>query len=577
MARAWVIQKVSGAADWFVVKDDLGVQHNVQSAVAGFDYATGGQYRLFVPGGKYEPCRFRLLPYKTSKRWRDVADLAKTHPASGAGLYLWGGKKFGSGLHDEAMTVSETHEGHVHFVQGGCAAVPDENQELYQQGDCVAVIRDVVVKDNDGNNMICATASGGGQWVAGFACDQDPETLAYAISCSKFFEYWSNYLTPYADLINGGGAQPPAQNVSGIFIFNKTNPVTYEIRKWTAQASGVYVDEGHPYGQSATVWAGDRLLMESAAITREVDYLEGEALKAAYPRPIIMPPALGNYSPTTRAVISPPVIAKTSVGRRLDCKSKLLRMTLNLSTRDERNHYSDLDGLGTGLQLPACVVLIFSEPPYPDYLNGSTINPNLYTTGNPDYLPIYASVKECNLDKPFALVYSAPGMQDFSGLRTEYPGAGLPGQYALIRPLPRRDENGSYYAINGVTDILRYKFNAPMDDMENSFASAGLHTRCFDYYGGDISPAPDAFPSGGFFPGFFEIADQTNVTRNIYDDFMAAYPFMNNPLIKNSDGKLPTLTEALFYLQGKVYRDADSQWAANKTTLECQKFEFFYE
>jgi hypothetical protein len=116
-----------------------------------------------------------------------------------------------------------------------------------------------------------------------------------------------------------------------------------------------------------------------------------------------------------------------------------------------------------------------------------------------------------------------------------------------------------------------------MTDPETGFSESGLlPARCFDYYGGDITPSPEYFSSGGLFPGFFETGSGSDERRDIYQDFMNAYPFMANPDI-NPDGGLPTLAAAVFYLQGKVYRDSGGEWRANRTTLECKKLEFFYE
>ena len=570
MARAKIISAVSGKSDWYLVEDDLGIQREVQSAIAGFDYAAGGDYRLFVPDGEYLPCSLRLLPYKSARRLIPVAELSESRPASAAALYFYAEKMRDTQTDDKLLTVKEVKPGVALFEEGGCAKIPDWTDGLYLAGDCVAVIHDPQPESAD---EICLKSGIGKPWVAGFGCGQQPRPF----TCNSAIESFTGYPSPFADLTNGGGNEDASQNAPGSFTFKKPKPEKFEITGWQLSTGEPYVSDGQPYGIAAEVSIGGSLWMESETMERDVDYSEGENLKSTYPRPMLMPPSLGLYTPTTPAVISPPVIAQAAIGKNLVCGGRKLKMTVNILTRDEHNHYTDKDGLGTGLQLPACLALIFGKAAYPDYLDGSTINQNLYTTGYPDNLPKFASVMECNLDKQFSLLYAAPGSHDFSILRKEYPGSLSAGHCALYRPEPRRKSDGSFEPVGGAADMAQRKLNVPMTDPETGFSEIGLlHARCFDYYGTDITPAPGQFSSGGLFPGYFEIAAQSDVKRNLHQDFMAAYPFMANPAI-NPDGGLPPLTKAVFYLQGKLYQDGGGDWRANATTLECKKLEFFYE
>jgi len=562
MARATIISPVSGKTDWYLVEDDLDVRYEVQSAVAGFGYRTGEDYRLFVPDGEYHPCAFRLLPYKTSRRFISADELADSRPASAAALYFYAEKMREFAVMDKKRTINAIKPGVAIFEEGGCAKIPESDDGLYGIGDCVAVLHDLEPATADDH---CITPGVAEAWVAGFACDQTPRALSSSGSCSTLSEQFTGYPTRNADLAGGS------------FTFEKPGPAKGRIAKWIVSTGGPYAGDGQPYGAAANVSLDGSLRIKTLAIDIQPDYYEGQQLESSYPRPTLMPPTLGMYAPTTEAVLSPPVIAQASVSKNPLCGGRKLKMTVNILTADERNHYTDVDGYGSGLQLPACLVLVFSDSAYPGYLGGSTVNGNLYTTGYPDYQPKFASVMECNLDKNFALLYAAPGGRNFSILRETLPGAGSPGQYALYRPEPRRQADGSFAPVGGNVDIAQRKLNVPTTDPETGFSHLGLlPARSFDYYGADITPAPQYFSSGGLFPGYFEIASGGDEKRDIYVDFLAAYPFMKNPDI-NAGGALPTLGAVYFYAQGKVYLDGGNVWRANPSLCECKKLNFFYE
>lgn len=542
------------------MEDDLSVRYEVQSAVAGFDYRTGQDYRLFAPDGEYSPCAFRLLPYKTARRFISAAELADRRPASAAALYFYADKMRELAVMDKKRTISGLKPGRAFFAEGGCAAIPEEDDGLYGIGDCVAVLHDTMPPSAQEK---CLKSGQAHPWVAGFACDQTPRP--HSGSCGPLSESFSGYPARIANLAGGS------------FSFVKPDPAKGKIADWSVSIGEPYVSGGQPYGAAADVTLDGSLRIKTLPIDIQPDYYEGQQLESTWPRPTLMPPSLGLYTPTTDAVLSPPVIAHSSVGKNPLCGGRKLKMTVNMLTADERNHYTDVDGFGTGLQLPACLVLVFSDAAYPGYLDGSSINGGLYTTGNPDYLPKFASVMECSLDKNFALLYAAPGSQDFSILREPLPGAGSPGQYALYRPEPRRQSDGSFAPVGGGADIAQRKLNVPTTDPETGFSHLGLlPARCFDYYGADITPTPQHFSSGGLFPGYFEIASGGGEKRDVYRDFLSAYPFMKNPDI-NASGALPTLGAVYFYAQGKVYRDSGGVWRANPSLFECKKLNFFYE
>ena len=562
MARATILSSVSGKPNWYLVEDDLSVRYEVQSGVADFDYRSGEEYRLFVPDSEYNPCSFRLLPYKTSRRFRSAGDIADESPASAAALYFYSDKTGELGLHDKKRTISFVRPGIAFFEEGGCAKIVEGDDGLYKTGDCVAVLHDPQPATVNDQCIKPGVAEG---WVAGFACDQAPRSLSDSGSCSGLNEQFDGYPTESADL------------ASGSFNFEKPNPGKGEIAQWDISTGEPYVSSGQPYGAAAEVSLTGSLRIKTTAIDIKPNYYEGQQLESSYPRPTLMPPTLGLYAPTTDAVLSPPVIAYSSVSKNLLCGGKKLKMRVNIITGDERNHYTDVDGNGSGLQLPACLLLVFSGSAYPSYLDGSSINANLYNSGDPDYLPRFASVTECNLDKNFALLYAAPGNHDFSILRESLPYANSPGQYALYRPEPRRQPDGSFAPVGSLVDIAQRKLNVPTTDPETTFSHLGLlPARCFDYFGADITPTPQYFSSGGLFPGYFEIASGSDVKRDLYLDFLAAYPFMKNGNV-NSDGTLPTISAVYFYVQGKVYLDSSSIWRANRSLLDCKKLNFFYE
>ena len=558
MARVKIISPVSGKPDWWRVTDDLGVEHELLSSRSGFDYAVGGEYRLFMPGGKYSPCKFRLLPYKTSRRLRSVAKIGESRPATATALYFYKEKIAELAPHDENRTVRKITGGRAWFEEGGCASIAEGEEGLYRQGDCVAVIHE---RPQSGNRP-CLNQGGYEPFVAGFGCAQTPRPLQNASHCSTLYEDFSGYPDPAPDLSSGSAS------------LAKVEKGNNEIGDWSVNVAQPYAGDGMPYGTPADVSMDGLLKIETAPLEAEVGYAQGEDLEQRYPRPMLMPVDLGLYNPTASAIVSPPVAVSASVTRNLVCGGARLKMKLNLVTRDKYGHYFDVDGLGTGIQLPACLALVFSGSPYPDYIGGAAINGSLYTA---DGVPMYNAVRECNLDQPFTLVYCAPGAHDFSSLRLDYPGAGASGQYALYRPAPRRRADGSFAPVGGALDISQHLFNAPMSDPETGFASAAglLQSRCFDFYGDDATPTPKSFPSGGLFPGYFEIGENREVTRDVYADFMAAYPFMGNAQI-NDGNALPALSAIYFYAQGKIHKDTAGNWRANPALLECRKLEFFY-
>jgi hypothetical protein len=562
MARGRIVSPVDGKDDWYFVKDDLGDTYEVESAVKGFNYTVGEQYRIFAPGGLYKPSKFRLLPYKTSKRWNDISELGKTSPATAVAHYMYGEKMLSETPQDETRVVkaisygTPLKEGRALFIGGGCAAIPEGDEDLYADGDCVAVIRDVKEFGDDD----CLLSYDDEPWVAGFGCKQSPRS-----SCAPLLESWDGYGIKKADL------------AEGVYIFEKESAGKNEIKWWKVAVSDVYVSEGGPnglpYGSPAKVTANGYLSMESAII--EMDDISGalnEELMSIYPAPIYSRMILG--SP---AVISPPVTVSHPLGRNLRCGGRHLKMEVNLVTEDTHGHYTSADGDdNTGLQLPSCLVLTFSASPYPNYLDGKTINPKLFGY-SVNGLPLWASVEECNLDKNFKLVYAAPGMRDFDNLRSHLSGS-VDGRYGLYTALPRRLPGGGYWKIILADQDDRSKFNIPMSDHENGFEKVeGLMSRVFNTDGADKTPTPRMEGAAGVFPGFFEISSRSSVTRDIHEDFLAAYPFMANDVI-NVSGKLPRLKEVTFYVQGKVYPSVVSNliFHANQTRLECREFYLFY-
>ncbi|MEE8483047.1 MAG: hypothetical protein V3S46_00485 [Nitrospinota bacterium] len=564
MARAKVIAPVPEKPDWYTVEDDLGKRYDVLSALPGYGFKIGRMYRLLVPGGMYITCKFRLLSYQTGKRWTDVGEFSKTRPASAAFLFLNRDNLAEDPHSDAAKKVKEVFSDRLTFEGGGCARIAEDDVTEYAIGSCVGVIYDQKPPTSEGK---CPkTAKGAVPTVAGFGpCPE--ESGDGESECPVLYEYFSNYNPPMADYING--------EKLGYHYFIKERPRANEITNWTIRGDFIYQKEGFPYGEQASVWMGDWLRIDSNPFEiYPADSEERDALRSRYPRTVYMP----RNNQSSPVVLSPPVIAKTSVNMDMACTGSggtgdtHLKMTVNLLTDDTEGHYANEDGYGTGLQLPGCMILVFNKRPYPAYLDGSTINKDLFSYEK------FSSVKECNMDMNFKLVYAAPALlTDFSEIRQANPLGSGNGQYALLTAVPRRTPAGSYWAVNTAYEKARYKFNVPMSDPYISFWNCGfLLMRCFDYDGIDVTPAPPASTTGGAFPGFFEISRQNSITRNLYDDFMAAYPFMKNPLI-NPNMDLPRLSEVYFYLQGKVFRDEDSKWYPNPTKLECQRLEFFYE
>lgn len=568
MGRAKVTMPIDGMEGWFMVADDLGNSYPVQSAVADFNFVAGEHYRLFVPDGRYSPCDSRLLPYRTSKRWASASELAKSKPATASAMYLWGERMGGAYALDRKKVISKIAYGLAYFQDASCALLPQEHS--YSVGDCVAVIHDLKDEKN------CLLPRDGEPWVAGYGCGQKPKT-----GCASRNESWSGYSPSTADIENGGGHPNEEDDHPGYFIFSKikTDPLDYEvwdngsfqINRWDVKLSDIYVKEGFPFGIPAGIAVnGGSLAVETAVLEEGFTVARDDYASVKFPRPIYF------QKSDSPIIISPPVAVSSEVSIPLFCSGKDLNMSVNLFTSDTYDHYIDVDGYGTGLQLPACMILTFSKAPYPDYLDGSTINTSWYTS-EPG-MPAYSSVCEVNLDLHFSLLYVSPGSADFSSLRTSLPSAHN-GRFGLFRSKPRRDAEGHPigFASGLLTDMA---FNVPMSGDENDFDNIGnLLMRCFDSGGADVTPPPSPSGEYGVFPGYFEINSGSDVIRNIAADFSAAYPFVFNEEV-NPERIFPKLSKISFYAQGKIhdidYSPGGVSFRANPVKLECKNLEFFY-
>lgn len=554
MGRGRIIAPVDGKPNWYLVRDDLGVQHEAQSAVDGFAYAVGKEYRLFTPGGRYDPRAFRLLPYTTSHRWRSARETAATHPATAAAMFIHSDKLLTHQPQDKTRTIQTIAGNSAYFTEGGRATLLPGAEALYQPGDSVAVIHDPI----PGANEFCIKKGPPQKaWVAGTATG--PAKPADS-GCSPLDENWIGY-NGAADLLNGGASSPPSPATPGTFIYRKTLSTPNTIKEWFVEMAGCYVTGSAPYGALCAATASGTLALDAGA----AEFLPGAAAYAAltyrYPRPILMPPQYTGHT----TILAPPVAASATVNRKLKCGARELRMALSLTTEDTYNHYTDVDGSGSGLMLPGCMILIFDKAPA-DYLGAAAINPGLMQDGGGNN--IYNSVYETNFDQPFKVVYARPGSADFSSIRTGMAGFTTPGHYALNRPIPRRTPG------NGTTPItatlFRNKYNAPMDDPETGFGAYGqLLTRVFDGAGNDVTPSPPAGSyCGGYFPGFFELPAAMPSTVNLCHDFLAAYPFMANPAI-NPTGALPRLKRIVFYAQGKIWFTGNGDIGGNPARVRC--------
>lgn len=563
MGRALVIAPVGGKPDWHLVEDDLGVRHEVQSAVDGFAYAIGKEYRLFTPGGRYDPRGFRLLPYGTGRRWRSARETAATHPATAAAMFIHNGKLPTHQPHDKTRTIQAIDGNSAVFSEGGRAALLAGDELVYEPGDTVAVIHDT--RPAPGER--CLKKGTSGPWIAGTGGAAPPKPADPG--CSPLAENWIGY-NGAADLLNGGASIPPSPATPGRFIYRKTLPAPNTIREWTLMMASCYLPGAAAYGALCTATAnGGALALDAGTAEFLPDAAVYTAMTYRHPRPILMPPQYTGHT----AVIAPPLIAAASVNRKLKCGARELRMSVSLTTEDTHNHYADADGVGSGLMLPGCMILIFDKAPL-DYLGAGAVNAGLMRDGGGN--GIYHGVYETNMDQPFKLVYASPGAADFSSLRTGIPGFTGMGHYALNRPLPRRTPG------NGTTPVtatlFRNKYNAPMDDPETGFGAYGqLLTRIFDGAGNDITPAPPAGDyCGGYFPGFFELPPSTAGTRNLCQDFLAAYPFMANPAI-NPTGALPRLKQIVFYAQGKIWFPGAGGIGGNPVRLRCGGISLFHQ
>ena len=580
MARAKVLSAVSGKPGWYLVEDDLGVRYEVQSGVDGYEFQAGSEYRLFAPGGAYSPALFRLLPYKTSKRWRSAADTAKTHPATAAALFLYGDRMRELSPQDRAVTVQSVSPGRAVFAEGGSAKIAADEEAYYQPGDKVAVIHD----NSSGNSACLKTIPGNGR-VAGFSGKQTPrpkDPVAAAL-CQPLREFWNSY-GMYADLINGGGEKKPENNTPGKFTFHKQNPLKNEVADWTARASANYVTAGQPYGSPAVISLANRLTIDAAqfsftASSDPASPMYWPHLRTRYGLPmLLMYTIYPNSSGPFYGILSPPVVAHTKAARKIMCGGKTLKLRVNLLTEDTVGDYTQ----PVGSQIPACMVLVFDKAPYPNYIKEANINTDwhwYYPSGGGAYAP--SSVRDTKTDQKFKLVYTAPPLgQDFGVARVPAPFAPGNGHFALRRPRP------STWTDPGNT---RNCFNAPMDNPETGFQETGqLLLRCFDYNGNDVTPTNSASyrpEHYGYFPGYFEIPSNTDTTRNIYEDFLAAYPFMGNPAINAAGsaglpvlGEMPRLETIYFYAQAKADYPPDifSHAVPNPTRLQCKLLELFF-
>ena len=563
MGRGRIIAPVEGKPDWYLVRDDLGVQYQVQSGIEGYSYVTGKEYRLFTPDGQYDPRLFRLLPYETGKRWRSARDTAGTHPATAAAMFIHNDKLLSHQPRDKTRTIQAIDGSGAVFSEGGRAALPPGAETLYQAGDTVAVIHDT--RPAPGEQ--CLKKGHAGPWIAGTGGKGPPK--AADPGCGPLEENWIGY-NGAADLLNGGASLPPSPATPGKFMYRKTLSAPNTIREWTLAVATCYAPDAALYGALCTAAANGALALDAGT----AEFLPGAAAYAAltrrYPRPILMPP---QYTGRT-AVIAPPVVAAASVNRKLKCGARELRMAVSLATEDTYNHYTDVDGTGSGLMLPGCMILIFDKAPYPAYLGAGAINAGLIQDGGGNN--IYQSVYETNLDQPFKLVYASPGAADFSTLRTGMADFTRVGHFALNRPVPRRTPG------NGTTPVtatlFRNKYNAPMDDPETGFGAYGqLLTRVFNGAGNDVTPAPPPGDyCGGYFPGFFELSGAMPAAVNLCRDFLAAYPFMANPAI-NPTGALPRLARIVFYAQGKIWFDASGGIGGNPARVRCGGISLYHQ
>ncbi len=562
MGRALVLGPVEGKPNWYLVRDDLGIPHQVQSAVDGFAYAVGKEYRLFTPGGLYAPRAFRLLPYGTSRRWRSARETTATHPATAAAMYINNGKLLTHQPVDKTRTIRSIAGNTAYFSEGGRAALLPGAETLYQPGDTVAVIHDT--RPAPGEQ--CLKKGISGPWIAGTGGNAPPTPPDPG--CSTLTENWIGY-SGAADLLNGGASSPPSPAAPGQFIYRKANPAPFTVREWKLTLASCHISNTATYGPLCAVTADGTLALDAGTAELLPDAAGYTALSYRYPRPILMPPQYTGHT----CVIAPPIAAAASVDRKLKCGARELRMTVSLTTEDTHNHYTDADGTGSGLMLPGCMILIFDKAPYPDHLGAGSINAALMQDSGGNN--IYHSIYETNMDQPFKLVYAAPGTSDFSQIRTGMAELTGMGHYALNRPLPRRTPG------NGTTPItatlFRNKYNAPMDDPETGFAAYGrLLTRVFNAAGNDITPAPPPGDyCGGYFPGFFELPGPY-VTVNLCHDFLAAYPFMGNPAI-NPAGTLPRLKQIVFYAQGKIWFPGNGGIGGNPSRLRCGGISLYHQ
>lgn len=558
MVRAWIAGSGEVADQW-VVRDDLGNSYTVASGVPGFAYTIGREYSLFAPDGKYDTSTFVLYPYRTNRRWRDVGELTKTHPATAALVYMQKDKFSAAVPHDAVRIIQDVHTGYVTFQGGGCAPLLSGQQDIYQTGDVVNVGNDVYASAEfsspapSGAGTAGCKKTGDAPFILGF---KDPNASA----CGELREFWTNYMTPSADLINGGGASDPTMNAPGVFIFNKTLPPPRQFTRWEAHVSADYIQQGFPQGAPGSVWCSNPLRITADVLPVYVGGIDDiRALGYIYPVPTLRTDYVSAY-------LTPPIAVFSPASLNMECMGNSLKMTVNLKTCDALNNYDNAPSNSpAGLSLPACMVLVFGGTPG-QHIPAGNINPNWYLNSG---VPEWNSAADVNLNANFKLVYAAPGIQDFSRLRVTHPFATVPGAYALRRSIP-------YRGIPVMPEVLREFFAAPMNAPQTGFSQPGqLLARCFDSGGGDVTPAYDAYGLGGYFPGYFEVASAIPEYRDLRADFLAAYPFMASGLI-NPSGALPSLSSVYFLAQGRTKHNTGA-FEPNPSTLECQNLSFYYQ
>lgn len=570
MGKALVLAPVEGKPDWYLVKDDLGVQYQVQSGVEGYPYAIGKEYRLFTPGGLYEPRFFRLLPFGTARRWRSARATAKTHPATAAAMHLYNDKLITHQIQDRTATIESIQpygaDTTAVLVEGGRAIIQPADAEvgLYGPGDSIAVIHDPI----PGVNEFCLKKGPPKRpWVAGTGGKGPPKP--HDPECRRLNENWSGY-SGVADLSSGSAVMEKAGSESNV------------VRKWTVYQAPGYTRHQSQYGALNTVSGQGGLAMSSQSAFFYQPQSDQFNNMIGMPCPALMPLQYDPYG----NFWCPPVVAIADTPRKLVCGKKELWMNIsNLQTFAAFENFSQWGGgaADMGVQLPSCMILVFNSKPYP-FISESDCNPAVvsYSDGSPAKMSRF----ETNMDQFFKLVYVRPpnGHPNvFEYLRAPIPGNSHHLRYGLKRSGGRRFPDGSYPVSAELGTGFHYKFNVPMEDPELGFGINGmLLKRCFDVDGVDVTPiCTYGDDLDGYFPGYFELPAFNNWDQiNVKDDFLAAYPFMANPA-RNPLGKMPRLSNIVFWSQGSI---ADSgltgygepHYQVNPTGLTCDGLSLFY-